>query len=184
MPDNRRRLHLYSDPSKSTSGSTLHQIQNGQAGLIVYASKRKPTTAQNYSVTKLELYGLAIDFASFFSPVKRVDFDTVVENLALTHIMKSKSELATNKIKRLLQMFNPYTFSLYYLKDKKYAQGCHNELGCLGYDRALDLIRDRFYLTNMALDIQAFIQQCEHCLRFKAKLTKEPFHLTVTTYSL
>ena len=32
--------------------------------------------------------------------------------------MKSKSEPATNRIKRLLEVLSSYTFNLYYLKDK------------------------------------------------------------------
>ena len=50
--------------------------------------------------------------------LKTVNFETVVGNLALKHIMKSKSEPATNRIKRLLEDLRSYTFSLYYLKGK------------------------------------------------------------------
>ena len=50
--------------------------------------------------------------------LKRVDFDTVVDHLALTHIIKSKSEPATNRIERLLEVLSSYTFDLYYLKGK------------------------------------------------------------------
>ena len=48
----------------------------------------------------------------------RVNFDLVVDHLAITHIMKSESEPATNRIKRLLDIFSSYTFNLYYLKGK------------------------------------------------------------------
>ena len=34
------------------------------------------------------------------------------------HIMKSKMEPATNKIKRLLELLNSYSFNLYYIKGK------------------------------------------------------------------
>ena len=49
MPDNKGRLHLYSNTSKFATGSALYQIQNGQLMLIAYASKRIPTAAQNFS---------------------------------------------------------------------------------------------------------------------------------------
>ena len=49
------------------------------------------TTAQNYSITKLELGGLAINIASFSHLLMIVNFDAVVDHLALTHIMRSKS---------------------------------------------------------------------------------------------
>ena len=39
----------------------------------------------------------------FFSLVKKVDFDAIVDHLALTHIIKSKAEPTTPRIKRLLE---------------------------------------------------------------------------------
>ena len=74
--------------------------------------------ARNYSTTELEMCGLAINIASFAYLLKRVDFDAVVDHLAITHIMKSKMEPATNRIKRLLEILISYSFNLYYIKDK------------------------------------------------------------------
>ena len=67
MPNKTGRFHLYSDTSKFATGSTLYQIQNGKPKLIAYASKRLPEAAKCYSITELELCGLAINIASFFS---------------------------------------------------------------------------------------------------------------------
>ena len=50
--------------------------------------------------------------------LKRVDFDAIVDNLALTHIIKSKMELATTRIKRLLELISSYSFNLYHMKGK------------------------------------------------------------------
>ena len=50
--------------------------------------------------------------------LKWVDFDTIVDLLALTHIMKSKAEPVTTRIKRLLELFSLYSFNLYYMKGK------------------------------------------------------------------
>ena len=72
-----------------------------------------PKAARNYSITELEMCGLAINIASFVHLLKKVDFDAVVNHLAITHIMKSKMEPATNRIKRLLEMLNSYSFNLY-----------------------------------------------------------------------
>ena len=69
--------------------------------LISYASKRLPEAARNYSITELELCGLAINIASFSCLLKRVDFDALVDHLALTHIIKSKVESATVRKKKL-----------------------------------------------------------------------------------
>ena len=77
----------------------LYQIQNGKPKLIAYMSKRLPEVAKTYSITELELCGLAINIASFCFLLKRVDFDAKVDHLVLTHIIKSKAEQATTTIK-------------------------------------------------------------------------------------
>ena len=75
--------------SKFATGNALYQIQNGKQKLIPYTS--------NYSITELEMCGLAINIASFAHLLKRVDFDAIVDHLALTHIIKSKAEPATTR---------------------------------------------------------------------------------------
>ena len=50
--------------------------------------------------------------------MKRVDFDAVVDHLAIAHIVKSKAEPASNRIKRLLEILGAYSFNLYYIKGK------------------------------------------------------------------
>ena len=67
---------------------------------------------------ELELCGLAINVASFSHLLKRVDFDAIVDHLALMHIIKSKMELTTTRFKRLLELINSYSFNLYYMKGK------------------------------------------------------------------
>ena len=81
------------------TGSVLYQIQSGKAKVIAYASKRLPEAAKSYSITELELCGMAINIASFAHLLKKVDSDAIVDHLALTHIIKSKVELATTRIK-------------------------------------------------------------------------------------
>ena len=106
-------FHLYSDTSKFATGSTLYQIQNGKPKLIAYTSKRLPEAARNYSITELELCGVAINIAAFSHLLKRIHFDAVVDHLALMHIIKSKPEPATTRIKRLLELISSYSFNLY-----------------------------------------------------------------------
>ena len=55
---------------------------------------------------------------SFAHLLKRVDFDAIVDHLAVTHIMKSKMDQTTNRIKRLLELLSSYSFNLYYIKGK------------------------------------------------------------------
>ena len=85
MPDKIVRFQLYSDTSKYATGSALYQIQNGKPKLIVYVSKRLPEAAHNYSITELEMCGLVINIASFAHLLRKVDFDAVVDHLAITH---------------------------------------------------------------------------------------------------
>ena len=116
MPNKTGRFHLHSDTSKFATGSILYQIQNGKPKLIVYANKRLPEAAKSYSITELELCELAINIASFAHLLKRVDFDAIVDHLALMHTIKSEVELATTRIKRLLELISFYSFNLYYIK--------------------------------------------------------------------
>ena len=96
----------------------MYQIQNGKPKLIAYASKRLPELARNYSITELEMCGLAINITSFAHLPKKVDFDAIVDHLALVHILKSKTEPATARIERLLEVLSAYSFNLYYMKGK------------------------------------------------------------------
>ena len=118
LSDKKGRFQLYSDTSKIATGSDVYQIQNGKPKLIAYASKRLPEAPKNYSITELEMCGLAINIANFVHLLKKEDFDAVVEHLALTHIVRSKVELVISRIKRLPEMLSSYSFNLYYIKEK------------------------------------------------------------------
>ena len=78
---------------------------------------RLPEAATNYSFTELELCSLAINTARKHL-LRRVDFDAIVDHLALTHIIKSKAEPATTIMKRLLELISSYSFNVYYNKGK------------------------------------------------------------------
>ena len=101
IPDKTGRIQLYSDTSKFATGSALYQIQNGKLKLSAYATKRLLEAMGSYSITELELCSLAINIASFSHLLKRVDLDAIVDHLALTHIIKSKVESTTTRIKTL-----------------------------------------------------------------------------------
>ena len=106
MPNTTGRFHLYSDSSKFATGSVLYQIQNGKPKLIAYVGKRLSEAARCYSITELKLCGLAINIASFSHLLKGVDFDAIMDHLSLTHIIQSKAEPATIRIKRLLELIS------------------------------------------------------------------------------
>ena len=110
LPDGKGRFHLYSDTCKYATGSALYQIPNGKPKLIAYASKRLPEAARNYCITELEMCGLDINITSFAHLLKKVDFDALVDHLTLVHILKSKTEPTTPRIKRLLDVLSAYSF--------------------------------------------------------------------------
>ena len=47
-------------------------------------------------------------------------------------------------------------------------KGLHNELGHLGKERTLSLVRERFYFPGMAKAVDAWISACDRCLRRKS----------------
>ena len=47
-------------------------------------------------------------------------------------------------------------------------KGCHDEVGHMGRERTLSLLRDRFYWSSMSEDTAAYIAKCDRCLRRKA----------------
>ena len=61
---------------------------------------------------------MAINIAHFSHLLKRVDFDAIVDHLALMHIIRSKVEPAPTRIKRLLELISSYSFNLYYMRGK------------------------------------------------------------------
>ena len=62
--------------------------------------------------------GLAINIARFAHLLRKVDFDAVFDHLVIVHIMRSKVEPTTTRIKRLLAVLSAYSFNLYYMKGK------------------------------------------------------------------
>ena len=112
IPNKIGRFQLYSDTRKYATGSALYQIHNGKPKLIAYASKRLPEAACNYSITELEMCGLVIHIASFVHLLRKVDFDAVVDHLAIMHIIRSKMEPATTRIKRLLEVIQPLIYKI------------------------------------------------------------------------
>ena len=57
-----------------------------------------------------------------------------------------------------MQLVLPTTLRIQALK------GCHVDLGHLGIERTLDLLRDQFYWPGMMEDMTRHIRQCERCL--------------------
>ena len=118
LPRPTGRFILYCDTSKTHTGSSLWQVQDGKPRLLGYASKSLPEACKNYSVTELEMTGLAINIHLWKHLLLRVEFDCAVDHRALPYIMKSKNLPATGRIIRLLELLAGYCFNLYYVKGK------------------------------------------------------------------
>ena len=74
-----------------------------------------------------------------------------------------------------MQLVLPTTLRLQALK------GCHDDLGHLGIERTLDLLRYQFYWPGMTEDATRHIQHCERCLQFKASFDKAPLEKVTAT---
>ena len=118
LPRPAGRFILYCDTSKTHTGSSLWQMQDGKPRLLGYASKSLPEACQNYSVTELEMTGLVINIHLWKHLLLRVEFDCAVDHRALPYIMKSKNLPTTGQIIRLLEHLSGYSFNLYYVKGK------------------------------------------------------------------
>ena len=112
------RFILYCDTSKTHTGSSLWQIQDGKPRLLGYASKSLPDACSSYSVTELEMTSLALNIHLWKHLLLREEFDCVVEHRALPYIMKSKNLPATGRIIKLLEYVSGYCSNLYYVKGK------------------------------------------------------------------
>ena len=63
--------------------------------------QQETSRSRSYLITELQLCGLVINIASFSHLLRRVDFHAIVDHLALTHVIKSKADPATTRIKML-----------------------------------------------------------------------------------
>ena len=118
LPKAEGRFILYSDTSVEGTGSSLWQMQEGKAKLIGYASKTLPEACSRYSVTELEMTGLLVNMNLWENLLKHREFDAAVDHVAVTQIMKAKTEPATTRIMRLLDRLSAYSFNLYYVKGR------------------------------------------------------------------
>ena len=117
MPNRKGRFVLYSDTSKIATGSALYQHQDGRPRLIAITSKecQKQQKLFHHRVGNV---WIGYQYHHILTPVEKGRLYAVVDHLAITHIMKSKMEPATNRIKRLLEVLGSYSFNQYYIKGK------------------------------------------------------------------
>ena len=77
-----------------------------------------------------------------------------------------------------LQLFLPLSHR------QKAMAGCHDQIGHLGQDRVLELLRDRFFWPGMQMDVASYINSCPRCLRRKSQSDTTPLHNIEATQPL
>ena len=112
LPRPSGRFILYSDTSKTHRGGFLWQVQDGKPRLVSYASKSLPEACMTYSVTELEITGLALNIHLWKHLLLRVEFDCAVDHRAWPYSMKSKNLPDTGRIISFLEHLSGYCFNL------------------------------------------------------------------------
>uniref|UniRef100_A0A672FVG2 Gypsy retrotransposon integrase-like protein 1 n=1 Tax=Salarias fasciatus TaxID=181472 RepID=A0A672FVG2_SALFA len=60
-------------------------------------------------------------------------------------------------------------------------QAMHDDLGHLGQERTLDLLRDRFFWPKMSFDVEEYIRNCGECVSHKTPVKRSaPLHQIVS----
>ena len=62
--------------------------------------------------------------------------------------------------------------------------GYHDQIGHLGQDRVLELLRDRFYWPGMHMHVASYINSCPRCIRRKSQPDVAPLHNIEATQPL
>ena len=86
--------------------------------------------------------------------------------LTLKHGVLYKNKRVNARTKQLLVLPQSYR--------QRAMEGYHDQVGHLGQDRVLDLLRDRFYWPGMHADVVPYINSCPRCLRRKSQQDKAP----------
>ena len=63
----------------------------------------------------------------------------------------------------------------------KALEGLHDDMGHLGRDRTLGLVRDRFFWPRMTADVDEHVRNCERCLRRKSPVLQRAPLVNVKT---
>ena len=86
----------------------------------------------------------------------------------------TKMELQTNVLVRRRQMGDEITFQLVLPEEcrSEALHQLHDQMGHLGIERTLDLVRSRFYWPRMSADVHNKIKTCERCVRRKTQPDK------------
>ena len=111
-PRKQGKFVLMVDSSKNSVGSALYQYQDNKLKLLGYYSRALPAAAARYSVSEVKGLGLTYAMEAFQNLLKGNYFDAIVDHSALIHIVKSKHEPPTMRLKTIVEKLSGYTFQL------------------------------------------------------------------------
>ena len=118
MPNNKGHFTLVSDTSGVACGAALYQEQRGRLRLVGYNSKKLPPAAIRYSISELELCGLAVNIHSFKHILRNTEFTVIIDHSALLYILNAKREPPTLRLKKLIEVLSQYSFKVKFLRGK------------------------------------------------------------------
>ena len=116
MPNNKGHFTLVSDTSGVVCGAALYQEQRGRLRLVGYNSRKLPPAAIRYSISELELCGLAVNIYSFKHILRNTDFTVIIDHSALLYIPNAKIEPPTLRLKNLIEVLSQYSFKEKFLR--------------------------------------------------------------------
>ena len=84
---------------------------------------------------------------------------------------KHQFVLRNGLLYKKIKFCSHYQPSLQFILPQNYRQQatktCHDDIGYLGLERSLYLLKDRFYWEGMNNDMENHIQTCDRCFCFK-----------------
>ena len=104
IPNGTDPFTMYSDTSKKGCGASLWQMQGNENKLVGYHSKRLPDAVSRYSISELELTGLASNISGFKHLLSKTEFTLYVDHSALCHILRAKRQAPTLRLRKLIEI--------------------------------------------------------------------------------
>ena len=105
-------------PSGVAWGAALYQEQKGRLRLVGYNSEKLPPEAISYSISELELCGLAVNIQSFKHTLRNTDFTAIKDHLALLYILIAKRVPSTLRLKKIIEVLSQYSFKVKFMMGK------------------------------------------------------------------
>ena len=95
-----------------------------------------------------------------------------------------KNKLLYKEIQSLQREASSLQFVLPQKFRKQAITACHNDVGHLGVEMSLDLLKDRFYWPNVASKVESHIRKCERCLKYEAETQRAEFSPIMSTHPM